>query len=723
MIERIQIEFGGRPFVIETGHVAKQANGAAIVRHGDTMVLAAVVATKDPVPDRGFFPLSVDYREKAYAAGKIPGGFFKREGRPSEKETLSARMIDRPIRPLFPDGYPHEVQVHVTVLSSDQENDADVLGICATAAALAVSDVPFAHTLAGARVGRVNGELIINPTVAQLDESDINLVIAGTEHDVIMVEGGCQEVSEDDLASALEFGLKEMQAITAAIRELQSKVGKAKRDFVSAGIDPELHAAVRELAATRIAEAVKIADKAEREDSVSLIKTEMREALAERFPDQEVHIGRAVGEIEKHDLRERILAESTRADGRGPDAIRDINSEVNFLPRTHGSALFTRGQTQALAAVTLGTKVDEQRIDDLMGDSTKSYMLHYNFPSYSVGEVRPIRGPGRREIGHGVLAERAIQPVIPNETLFPYTIRIVSDVLESNGSSSMATVCAGTLALMDAGVPIKTPVAGIAMGLVKEGNRYAVLTDILGVEDHLGDMDFKVTGTRQGITAFQMDLKIEGLPFDIMREALHKAKVARLHVLDRMAETLAAPRPELSKYAPRILIFQVKVSRIGEIIGPGGKMIRSICEQTGAKIDIDDDGTVIVASVDMAAAETAKQMILALVEEPEVEKVYEGTVRRLAAFGAFIEILPGTDGLLHISEYDYKRTERIEDVLQLGDKVQVKVLSVDDDGKVRLSRKALLPRPEGMPEDDGRSDSRPPRRSGRPSDRRPARRH
>jgi polyribonucleotide nucleotidyltransferase len=717
MLERIEIELGGRPFSIDTGHVARQANGVALVRHGDTVIMSAVVASKEPMPDKGFFPLQVDYREKAYAAGRIPGGFFKREGRPTEKETLSARMIDRPIRPLFPDGFDREVQIHVTVLCSDQENDADVLGICSTAAALAFSDIPTMHTVAGVRVGRVNGEFVVNPTQTQLEETDLNIVMAATKDDIVMVEGGCDEISEEDLANALQFGQQEIRKIVNAIEELRGRIGKEKMPVTPPETDEELETAVRNLVAGRVADAVVITEKQEREAALDLIKKETIESLSEQFPEQERVIGNFIGDMVKHDLRERILTQSLRADGRGPDDIRQITGEVNFLPRTHGSALFTRGQTQALATVTLGTKVDEQRIEGLMGDSTRSYMLHYNFPHYSVGEIKPIRGPGRREIGHGALAERAIRPVIPNEDIFPYTIRIVSEILESNGSSSMATVCGGTLALMDAGVPIKSPVGGIAMGLVMSEGKHAVLTDILGVEDHLGDMDFKVTGTRDGITAFQMDLKIQGLPFEILREALEKACIARNKVLDRMEETLAAPRPEISKWAPRILIFQIKVSRIGDVIGPGGKKIRGICEETGAKVDINDDGTVIVASVDMEAAETAKKMILAQIEEPEVDKVYEGVVRRVASFGAFLEILPGTDGLLHISEIDHARTERVEDVLKVGDTLEVKVISIDDDGKVRLSRRVLLPRPEGMPEVT--PSRRPPRRN---NDRRPARR-
>jgi polyribonucleotide nucleotidyltransferase len=710
-MEKVQFDFGGRPFSFETGHVARQANGSVIVRHGDTVVLAAVVATKEPPPDRGFFPLTVDYREKAYAAGKIPGGFFKREGRPSEKETLSARMIDRPIRPLFPKGYKNEVQVHIVVLSSDQQNDADVLGICGAAAALAISDIPIAATIAGARVGRVDGQFVINPTIEQLESSDMSLIIAATRDDVVMVEGGGMEVSEADLTAALEFGLGEVRKLIDVINELREKIGKPKAEFAPPEVDPELVAAVRELAGNRYAQVNQLTEKEGREDASRALRKEVQEALAERFADQARAIGDILSEIEKTDLRQRILVHKRRADGRDPDTVRQIDAQVAFLPRTHGSALFTRGQTQSITVVTLGTKMDEQRIDDLLGESSKSYMLHYNFPSYSVGEVRPIRGPGRREIGHGALAERALQPIIPNEEIFPYTIRVVSDILESNGSSSMATICAGSLSMMDAGIPVKAPVAGVAMGLIKSGEDFVVLTDILGVEDHLGDMDFKVAGTSNGITAFQMDLKIQGLPFDILREALQKARTARLHILDRMAETLSTPRPELSPYAPRILTFQVRVDKIGAVIGPGGKNIRAITEQTGAKVDIDDDGTVIVASVDQEAGETAKRMILALVEEPELEKVYEGKVRRITPFGAFVEIIPGTDGLVHISELDHGRTERVEDICKVGDMMTVKVIEIDPEGKVRLSRRALIPRPEGMPEEEPRAP-RPPRRDG-----------
>ncbi len=720
MAQSVQAEVSGRTLSLTTGHVAKQANGAVWVRYGDTVVQVAVVCSKEPDLQKDFFPLQVDYREKAYAAGKIPGGFFKREGRPSEKEILSARMIDRPLRPLFPEGFRNETQVYVVVLSSDQENDADVLGITGASAAMAVSDIPYEHCFASVRVGRIDGEFVINPTTSQLEESDINLVLAGTADDVVMVEGGCNEVKEEDLLAALQIGMQGIKQIVELIRELQSQAGKPKFEFEPVTVDESLAAKVTELAGDRIVQANRVQEKQGRQDQLDAIAKEIIEQLAEEYPEQENHIHQVLHDLEREDLRRRVLDEGVRADGRGYTDVRELSSEVRVLPRTHGSAIFTRGQTQALAVVTLGTKMDEQRIDDLMGDTTKTYMLHYNFPSYSVGETRMIRGPGRREIGHGALAERALQPIVPNEELFPYTLRIVSDVLESNGSSSMATVCGGTLAMMDAGVPIKGPVAGVAMGLVKESERYAVLSDILGVEDHLGDMDFKVAGTREGITAFQMDIKIQGLTTEIMEEALAQANKARGVILDSMLATIPTPREELSPYAPRIITVQIKIDKIGDVIGPGGKMIRSIVEKTGAKIDINDDGTVIIASVDQEAGEAAREMVMELVQEPEIGKEYEGKVRRITNFGAFVEIIPGTDGLLHISEIAYDRTERVEDFCKVGDTVHVKVIEIDPEGKIRLSRKALLPKPAGYGE-RGRGRDRPggPRRgSPRGGDRR-----
>jgi len=690
MSHSIEMEIGGKKLFIETGKVAKQANGAVWVRLADTVVLSAVCANREPVEGQDFFPLTVDYREKSYAAGKIPGGFFKREGRPSEKEILAMRIIDRPIRPLFPDDFKNEVQCHNIVLSSDQENDADMLALIGTGAALAVSDIPFTKTIAGVRVGRVNGQLIVFPTFADLEESDLNITVAGSAESLAMVEGGGREISEQDMLEALEFGHKHVKEIIAKINELKQAVGKEKFKYTPVLPNEALKAKVTEMAKERLAEYNRISDKDERRDKKHDLEDKIVEALAEEFEDSERAIGNIMHDLDAAAMRNMIVSEGKRIDGRQPNEIRQITVEVGVLPRTHGSAIFTRGQTQALATVTLGTKVDEQRIDDLEGESFKSYMLHYNFPSFSTGEVRPIRGVSRRETGHGALAERALQPVIPNEDKFPYTLRIVSDVLESNGSSSMATVCGGSLAMMDAGVPIKEAVAGVAMGLIKEQDKVIILTDILGDEDHFGDMDFKVTGTSKGITAFQMDIKISGIDTETMSRALDDARKGRLHILGKMNEVISSSRSELSKFAPRIITMKIRVEKIGEVIGPGGKIIRSIIESTGAKIDIEDDGTVRIASVDGEAGQKALEMIEAIVEEPEVNRVYNGTVRRITNFGAFIEILPGTDGLLHISEIDFKRVERVEDYMKVGDKVKVKVIGIDPEGKVKLSRKAAM---------------------------------
>jgi polyribonucleotide nucleotidyltransferase len=690
MESKLEIELGGKNLRVETGKVAKQAHGAAVVRLGDTVILATAVEAKEIDAEQDFFPLFVDYREKAYAAGKIPGGFFKREGRPSEKETVSARLIDRTLRPLFPEGYFKEVQIMVLVLSSDQENDADVPGLIGASTALTISQIPFFEPVGAVRVGRVNGEFVTNPGFSELENSDIDLVVAGTKDFVNMVEGECREASEEDLLAALEYGHDKIKNIVALQQELRAKVGKPKPEVEITPRNPELVEAVTALGLEKIKAVNRTIDKLERQEKLNGLLDSVSLELLERFPESEKEVKAILEDLEKKDMRQMILEEGKRTDGRDIFQVRPISCEVGILPRTHGSALFTRGQTQALAVATLGTKIDEQRVDDLEGESTKSYMLHYNFPPFSVGEIRPIRGPGRREIGHGALAERAIQPVIPNEEAFPYTVRIVSDVLESNGSSSMATVCGGTLSLMDAGVPIKAPVAGIAMGLIKEEDKHAVLTDILGLEDHLGDMDFKVTGTRYGITAFQMDVKIAGVDLTLLGEALGRAKEARMHILDVMEQTIAKPRSELSAYAPRIIILKVKPDKIGEIIGPGGKMIRSIIEQTGAKIDIEDDGSVFIASVDQKAGEAAHEMILRLIEEPEIGKEYLGKVKRITPFGAFVEILPGQDGLLHISEIDTRRINKVEDVLNLGDQVKVKVIGIDPEGKIRLSRKACF---------------------------------
>ena len=696
MPHSVEIELGGRVLTIETGKVAKQASGAVTVRYGDTVVLVAAVASQIPSTNLDFFPLTVDYREKLYAAGRIPGGFFKREGRPNEKEVLSSRLIDRPIRPLFPKTFRFETQVHANVLSSDQENDSDILGLIGASAALVVSDIPFPRAVSAVRVGLLEGEFLLNPTFAQLEESDLDLVVAGTSDSVVMVECGSREISEAVMVEALRFAHDAIIKINAIQDELARVAGKPKRPVPVREIAPALRQRIEERYTQRIRQANAIPDKQERQTTIDSLRDEALAELATEFPDLALDIVATVSELQRRDLRRAILEEGRRADGRGPGDIRAISCEVGILPRTHGSALFTRGETQALVVTTLGTTIDEQKIDELEGQRWKSYMLHYNFPSYSVGEVRPIRGPGRREIGHGALAERAIEPVIPSDDTFPYTIRVVSDILESNGSSSMATVCAGSLALMDAGVPIKAAVAGIAMGLIKEGERVAVLTDILGVEDHLGDMDFKVTGTRDGITAFQMDVKIPGITFDIFNEALEKARVARLKVLDAMAQTLDEARTELSVYAPRITMIKVAPEKVREIIGPGGRTIRSITEQTGAQIDIEDDGTVKICSYDSVNGHRAEEMIRALTEDPEIGRIYRGKVRRIVNFGAFIEILPGRDGLCHISELDHHRVGRVEDVVREGDIVEVKVIGIDSEGKVKLSRRQAMPPPDDM---------------------------
>lgn len=699
MREKIELEIGGRTLTIETGYLAKQANGAVTVRYGDSMVVATVCSNKEPRVGFDFFPLTVEYREKSYAAGKIPGGFFKREGRPSEKEVLSARIIDRPIRPLFPKDFRGETQCISYVVSHDQQNDTDILALIGTSAALTISDVPFLKTIAGVRVGRIDGQFVINPAIPSLEESDFNLIVAGSIDAIAMVEGGAREVTEDDLVDALAFAHEHIKQIIGKIEELRAKVGRPKFEYVPLAVEATLEARVKELVGNRLAEFNRIGDKEDRRTKKSAMQDEIIAALAEEFEESEGDIKTVIHDLDSDVMRRMVVETNIRIDGRGPDNIRDITCDVGYLPRAHGSAVFTRGQTQALVAVTLGTKIDEQRLDELEGESTKSYMLHYNFPPFSTGETKPIRGTSRREIGHGALAERALLPIIPTEEHFPYTVRIVSDVMESNGSSSMASVCGGSLALMDAGVPVKSAVAGIAMGLIKEADKVVILTDILGDEDHFGDMDFKVTGTTEGVTAIQMDIKIDGLDIETMRQALAKARTARLHILGVMNATISKHRDQLSEFAPRIITIKIPVSKIGEVIGPGGKNIRAIIEDTGAKIDISDDGTVLIASVDGEAGRKAKERIEAITQEAEIGKVYDGLVRRVAAFGAFVEIFPGTDGLLHISEIDHHRIERVEDFCNVGDRVTVKVIDIDNDGKIRLSRKVLL---EGGGESDDR---------------------
>jgi polyribonucleotide nucleotidyltransferase len=693
IVHRIETDFAGRKLVLETGRMAKQASGSVLVQFGDTMVLAAVTVSPN-ISSLPFFPLTVEYREKTYAAGKIPGGFLKREGRPSDKEILACRLIDRSIRPLFPEGFKNEVQVFVTVVSADQENDADILGLVGASAALSVSEVPWDGPIAAVRVGRMEGHWILNPTFQQLEFSTVDLVVSGTPDSIVMVEGGSLEVSEQEMLEALKVAQKGIKDLAAIMAPMIAKAARPKMAWTAPNRDEALVARVAALAEAGLSKAINAKDKKARASAMGQVKTDTQAKLAEEFPDKARDIAAELDEIEYRVMRAQVIEKGERVDGRDLDTVRPIGVETTVLPRAHGSALFTRGETQALVAVTLGTSDDEQRIDsiDVIGETTKSFMLHYNFPPYCTGEVKMIRGTSRREIGHGALAERALQPLLPDFQAFPYTMRVVSEVLESNGSSSMATVCGGSLALMDAGVPMKAPCAGVAMGLIKEGKKVAVLTDILGSEDHLGDMDFKVAGTAEGITSIQMDIKIKGMDLAIMTTALEKARKARLHVLGEMAKVLAEPRPEMSPYAPRIITIQIKPDKIGDIIGPKGKTIRGIQDATGAKISVEDSGIVTIAAVGGEAGEKARDMIKAIVAEPEVGRVYEGPVKSITAFGAFVEIIPGVEGLLHVSELQHGRTEKVEDVVKKGEVVKVKLLEVDERGRMRLSRKALLPK-------------------------------
>ena len=689
-MKRVETNFAGRTLTIESGRLAKQAAGSCLVQFGETVVLAAVTVSES-LSNLPYFPLTVEYREKAYAAGKIPGGFLKREGRPSDDEITSARVIDRGVRPLFPEGFKNEVQVFVYVLSADQENDADVLGVVAASTALSLSRVPWNGPIAAVRVGRVEGAWILNPTFQQLEFSDVDLTVSGSSESIVMVEGGALELTEAEIIKGLEVAHKGIKELLGVADQVVEAVQQPKMEWTKAEPAPELAARVKELAEDKIAEALTLAEKAERTQSLSAIKSTTIEQLAEEFPDKLREIADVFEGIEYTTMRERVLSSGERVDGRDLDTVRPITCEVGWLPRAHGSALFTRGQTQAMATVTLGTTDDEQRIDsiDVAQETTKSFMLHYNFPPFSTGEVKPVRGVSRREIGHGALAERALQAVLPPYEQFPYTLRIVSEILESNGSSSMATVCSGSLALMDAGVPVKSACAGVAMGLITDGKRTAILTDILGTEDHLGDMDFKVAGTRDGVTSIQMDIKVERLDWKVISEALEKARKARIHILDIMQEAMAEPRAQLSKYAPRILTIQIRPDKIGDLIGPKGKTIRGIQEQTGAQINVEDTGLVTISGVG-EAAERARDMVSGLMQEPEVGKVYEGVVKSTTAFGAFVEIIPGIEGLLHISELQHGRTEKTEDVVKKGDHLKVKLLEVDERGRMRLSRKALI---------------------------------
>ncbi|MFZ2448841.1 MAG: polyribonucleotide nucleotidyltransferase [Syntrophobacteraceae bacterium] len=692
MKHSVQIEVGGRPLIFETGQVARQAGGSVLMRYGDTVVLVAATKDADRVRDIDFLPLMVDYQEMSYAAGRIPGSFFRREiGRPSDKETLTSRLIDRPIRPLFPKKWIYDTQVVATVLSVDLDNEPDVIALIGASAALHISPVPFNGPVAAVRVGRVGGEFVINPTTSQLAESDMNVVVAGSRDAVVMVEGGAQFVPEEDIADAVMFAHQAIVPIIEAQDELQKLVGTVKEAAPEVIVDEALVQRVNDLALEEMRRVMTIPEKFPRRDARRALKKQVRETLAADYEGREKEIDAILEDIEKHVVRRRMVEQRNRIDGRAFDEIRPITIEVGSLPRTHGSALFTRGETQVLAVVTLGSSSDEQKIDALAGETFKSFMLHYNFPAFSVGEVRPLRGPGRREIGHGQLAERSIKPSLPQNGEFPYTIRVVSEVLESNGSSSMATVCGASLALMDAGVPVSEAVAGIAMGLVKEGDEFIVLSDILGDEDHLGDMDFKVTGTEVGITAFQMDVKISGVNREILSKALNQARAGRIHILGKMKEAITQPRPVLSPYAPRVITIQINPDKIRDVIGPGGKMIRSIVAETGAKIDIDDSGRVVVMSPDAAACDKAINKIRQITAEPEIGQLYMAKIVRVTDFGAFAEILPNTEGLIHISQLEHHRVRKVTDVVNEGDEVLVKVIDIDKDGRIRLSRKAALP--------------------------------
>ena len=730
--EAVEIEVGGRPIRFSTGKVAKQAHGAIWVRYGDSVVLVTAGMDKREREGLDFLPFTVDYREYTFAGGRIPGGFFKREGRPTDGEVLVSRMIDRPMRPLFPEGYHYETQVIAMVLSADYENATDIMAINGASFALICSPIPFTRPVAAVRIGLIGAEFVVNPSMKLMAESRLNLIVAGTKEAITMVEAGAQELTETQMVEALKLAHAEIRRIVAAQEELASRLNIQKVQIPKPEIDAAHLAEVGQKISGLLKEAMAVKGKL----NMYAALDKVREDLLVSYPEEDVERRVEANAVYHHLLvdtfRTVLLREGRRVDGRLFDEIREVWGEVGVLPRTHGSALFSRGETMALANCTLGTAADVQRLSGLLEGQEKHFILHYNFPGFSVGEVKPIRGPGRREIGHGALAERALGPVIPSEKEFPYTIRVVSDILESNGSSSQATVCGATLALMDAGVPIKAPVAGVAMGLVMEEGRYAILSDIAGLEDHYGDMDFKVAGTLRGVTALQMDIKTDGVSFEIMTEALEQARKGRIHLLEIMSGILAAPRPDISPLAPRIYTISIPKDRIGELIGPGGKNVRAIQESTGVEINIEDDGTVSVASNDSAAAQKALELIRGQMEEPEVGKIYKGVVRRVEPYGAFVQILPGTDGLLHVSELDWKRVEKVEDYLKVGDEMEVKLLDFERGGKLRLSRKALLPKPEGYVETSHaprapREGGRPPRdrERGEHSDRerRPPRRH
>jgi polyribonucleotide nucleotidyltransferase len=697
MMHTKEIVVGNQTLSIETGRLAKQASGSVFVRYGDTVVLVTACAATTAREGIDFLPLTVDYREYAYASGRIPGGFFKREGKATEKETLTCRVIDRPLRPLFPPGWHYETQVIAMVMSADTDFDPDVIAITGASAALALSEIPVEKTIASVRVGMVDGELIINPTHEQRSRSLLDIIVAGSKDGLVMVEAGAKQVSEDDVVRALEAGHAAIKTIVAGIEDLAREVGKKKRTAAAKQVASDVRRAVEDKAYGPLAEAMRIKDKLENYGRVDQVLADLLASFPETEPERRSDAKAVFKELKERVMRDEILERGVRLDGRAFDEIRPIWSQVGVLPRTHGSAVFTRGETQALVTATLGTSDDQQKIESVGGEHYKRFLLHYNFPPFSVGEVQFMRGPGRREIGHGALAERALTPVVPAEDAFPYTVRVVSDILESNGSSSMASVCGGTLAMMDAGVPLAAPVAGIAMGLVmnESTGKFAVLTDIAGAEDHYGDMDFKVAGTATGITALQMDIKVTGITMDVMRQALAQARAGRIHILGKMAETLPAVRDSISSFAPRIVTIKIPVDKIRDVIGPGGKMIRSIIERTGVKIDVEDDGHVNVASADDAAAKKAIAIIQELTATAELNKTYLGKVQRITDFGAFVEIMPGTDGLLHVSEIARHRVQDVRDELAEGEQVMVKVINIDPSGKIRLSRKALLEETEG----------------------------
>jgi len=684
-------DLGGKPLSIQTGKTARQASGSVVVQHGETIVLVTAVSAKEERQGLDFLPLTVEYQEKIYAAGRIPGNYFRREiGRPSEKETLTARIIDRPIRPLFPKGYRNEIQVIATVLSMDQENDPDVLAMTGASAALEISDIPFSGPIACVRVGRIDGKLVVNPTIPQWEESDINVIVAGSRSGVVMVEGGANMASEADMLEAIYHGHQAIQPLIDLQEKLREAVGKPKQAFTPAEKDADLTARVETAAEARLRDAIVVPEKVKRSQAVRGVKDAVMADLGEEYAERRGEVSAILEDLRNRISRDMALKEGKRIDGRAFDQVRPISCEVGILPRPHGSALFTRGETQVLGVLTIGSGTDEQRVETLSGEEFRPFMLHYNFPPFSVGEAKRIGGPSRRDIGHGALATRAVEKVLPSREDFDYVIRIVSEVLESNGSSSMGTVCAASLALMDGGVPITTPVSGIAMGLIKEGDQVAVLTDILGDEDHFGDMDFKVAGTREGITALQMDIKILELPREIMEKALEQARHGRRHILDKMLDTLKEARDEISPYAPKVISITINPDKIREIIGPGGKVIRSIQSETDTKIEIDDSGLVKVAAAAQENADAAIGMIKEITAEPEVGELYEGTVVKITDFGAFVNIMPGTDGLVHISQLDAKRVKKVSDVVSEGDTLKVKVLEIDKNGKIRLSRKAVI---------------------------------